>query len=318
MSETINQIDLSLYGVGANGQVDLSGLKSIRTSNTDPNEPAHLRLFNDSGSTLKIRSDNGSLQDYVPAGAWPTYPIDASIAKIYFNVIGILPSPPVQLLMPTYYEPFEEVPPTPTLGNSPVGIGGNVTTSSVQSLSNEDSPPTPVLIIDIGNTSHTQLITIYNDGSFSWSVFVGAVKHTLMQGSIANLLQLGMSGDTVNVLGALVVATTLAAGDTTLNSLTTASAMNVGSTLTLNGRGSGKITGVQFISASLNNVFSLVNHNLGVVPDDVIGTQNQSAVDATPGNIIYDKAGSSTTQIRVCWNAGATARTIIMQVWSST
>lgn len=79
----------------------------------------------------------------------------------------------------------------------------------------------------------------------------------------------------------------------------------------------GSISAINTFTASLNNTFSLVAHGLGVVPDNVLGSESQNTVDASPGNLIYDKGGSDATNARLCWNAGATARTILCTAYKS-
>ena len=194
-------LDLTNAGIGAGGIPSTPGYAQ---------KPANLWLYNDSGVGFSATFQEIPGGFNLPAGAWGGVPLPAGLVTIIFTVIYILPNPPVSLLISTYYGPNEQAPNAITLGNSPVGIGGSVQTS-VSTLSNEGNPPTPILVIDIGNTSHTQLITIYNDGSYSWSVNVAGVNHTLMQGSIANLLQLGMLNDVSQVLGQLSVAQLLTA-----------------------------------------------------------------------------------------------------------
>lgn len=202
MSITLPKIDLSTFPVGSTGKVDFNPIKDKIINNPgESGDPGHIRIFNDSGSTLQIWSDDGSVADYIPAGGWPTYEVPTSISFISFTVLFILPNPPVQLLMPTYYLPGENVPPVPILGNSPVGIGGTVTTSSVQTLSNEGGA-TGILVIDMGDSTLSQLIVIYNDGHAVFAVDQAGVKHQVIKiQSSGNPLQLGAVGDKVQALG---------------------------------------------------------------------------------------------------------------------
>lgn len=140
MSESITPIDLSVIPLNGTGRIDLSGIK---TAYINPSEQAlaHIRIYNESGSILSVRSDSGTLQDYIPAGAWPTFSIGHDVQAINFSVISILPNPPIQLLMATYFSPGEEVPPVPQLGNSPVGIGGTVPlNASSTAVANDNNP----------------------------------------------------------------------------------------------------------------------------------------------------------------------------------
>ena len=89
------------------------------------------------------------------------------------------------------------------------GVGGTVNTSSIQTLSNETNS-TQTLVIDIGQTGHTLLITINSDGSFTWSVLQSGTAHQVLKAQITgNPLQLGQSGDISEVLGKLLVDSTL-------------------------------------------------------------------------------------------------------------
>lgn len=137
MSEALATIDLSTILVNGTGRIDLSQLKTAY-NNPSNQELGHIRIFNDSGSTLKIRSDSGIVQDYIPAGAWVTYAIDHSTQAIDFTVISILPNAPIQLLMSTYFSPGEPIPDTPQLGNSPVGIGNSLPISAQASSVADD------------------------------------------------------------------------------------------------------------------------------------------------------------------------------------
>lgn len=175
MSESLPAIDLSQYAIGDTGKIDLSNLKTAY-NNPSQQALAHIRIFNDSGSTLLIRSDTGILQDYIPAGAWPTYSIDHSVQGIIFTVIGILPSPPIQLLMATYFAPAEEVPDTPQLGNSPVGIGGNVPLNATATAVANDGNAASTVFVEstpTGASSSQTIITADGSATFKNKVVVG-------------------------------------------------------------------------------------------------------------------------------------------------
>src|SRR5258708_13697816 len=153
---------------------------------------------------LAIASDDGTLNDYIPAGAWPTYTLDQAASFITFTVVSILPNPPVQFLLPTYYVPGETVPEAPRLGNSPIGISGQINMSSVQTLSNEGNPVN-TLVIDMGDTAFSQIVAIFNDGHALWAVDQSGTKHQVLKiQSAGNPLQLGQTGDTSEVLGDLL------------------------------------------------------------------------------------------------------------------
>lgn len=204
MSYKVDTVDMSQFAVGQSGKIDLNKVKQKAGSQSSSAVgPAHLRIFNDSGSELGITSDDGSIDDWIPAGAWPVYELDQATSLINFNVIAVLPNPPVQLLLPTYFAPGEKVPDSPTLGNSPVGVGGSVTTSG-QTLSNEANT-TETLVIDIGQVGNLQLILIYSDGKVTWKVLQAGVAHTVFQSQTSgNPYLIGQAGDKSEVLGHLL------------------------------------------------------------------------------------------------------------------
>lgn len=242
---------MSAFPVGKSGQINLNDVKGkVAYNPSNATEPAHLRIFNDSGSALSIASDDGSIQDYIPAGAWPVYELGQTTKYIDFTVLAMLPNPPIQLLMPTYYIPGEVVPDSPTLGNSPIGIGGTIQTSSVQTLSNEGG--TNALVIDIGDATNSNLITIYQDGHALYFVDQGGTKHQVLKMNASGIpLEIGQANDTaqVNSMLNIVQATGLSLQTTnnakiggTLESVGAATmdgTLTVTGDATLNGAGTG-------------------------------------------------------------------------------
>lgn len=205
MGYAVPTINLSAYAVGQQGQMPLAAtMNKFSFSPANASLPMHLRVYNDSGSALQVWDDAGVVSDYIPAGAWPTYTIAQDTTVLNFKVIAALSATaPITLLMATLYGPGEEVPPTPQLGNSP--IGGAVNTSSVQTLSQEGQPKV-LLVIDIGDSVLAQLIKINNDGTATWNVDVAGVVHSIFNiASAANFLKIGEAGDVSEVLGKLTV-----------------------------------------------------------------------------------------------------------------
>jgi hypothetical protein len=194
--------DLSALAVGQKGSIILKNAAVSSNPTFTKNKPI-LHLFNESGSGLQITLPTSGSGFYLPAGGWTNIEINPGENQIDFLVIYVLPSPPVQVLLCTYYAPGENIPATPTLGNSPIGIGGNVSVTSISALSNEGSA-VGTLVIDIGPLGNTNIIQIWND-HFTWSVVQGGVAHTVMQGQTAgNPLLLGKLGDITEVLGKLL------------------------------------------------------------------------------------------------------------------
>lgn len=126
---------------------------------------AHIRLYNESGCGLLLRFASGGVGERIPAGAWPTLEIPAGCLSLSYTVEYVLTGAPVSLLLPIVYQPGETVPETPVLGNSPIGIGGTVNTSSVNEVINDgNAAPTHVLEATPSGAGSSQAI-INNDGS---------------------------------------------------------------------------------------------------------------------------------------------------------
>jgi hypothetical protein len=180
------------------------GLGTLNTPNNSsgvsPN--AHLEVFNESGCGLDATMKASGITFYIPAGKWGTANIAPNDSTCELKVRYILPNPPVSLLTPVYYSPGEEIPSGYTLGNSPIGIGGTVQTSSVQTLSNEGG--TSGLVIDIGDATFPQLLTIFQDGHALWSVDQSGTKHQAIKINASGTpLQLGQAADITEILGIL-------------------------------------------------------------------------------------------------------------------
>ena len=201
MSSKLPIVDLTGAVVGTQNTIDFNQFPKF-----DPatQKPAHLRVFNDSGCGLDYVMKQSGDSDYIPAGGWATIELAPNDAQMLTTVNYLLPNPPVSKILPTYYAPGERVPPIPILGNSPVGVGGSVSTTSANNLSNEaNSLATEV--IDIGPTTFAKLIDIFND-HFIWSVLQSGVAHQVLKGlTSGNPLQIGQAGDIAEVLGQLLV-----------------------------------------------------------------------------------------------------------------
>lgn len=262
MSSQLQMLDLTGQPIGFQGLITFN--QFVKFNPAMRNQSANIWLFNESGAGLDVVFQQSGNAHYLPAGAWGYYPLAPNDGQVQVTVTYLLPNPPVSQLNAIYYAPGEPLPQSFTLGNSPIGIGGTVNTSSVQTLSNESSPPTPLLVVDIGNTTIPQLLTIYNDGSFLWEVLVAGVAHQLLSGSVANLLQIGMAGDTSSVLGQLSVAQLLTAlaglnvtGVTNLDggATTTDGAGNItlSNAKILKGKSSGGVAQAMLFQSAANN-----------------------------------------------------------------
>lgn len=173
-----------------------------------------IEFLNESLYTLQLQM--GSVNINIPA--WYDYPIQIQkvVQGIWQNTTGaslpinispmLLPASSTaqsSTLLTTIYS-IGETPaittPQPLVRQAfiPNTVNSNAVSNT---LTNESSPPTPVLIIDIGNTTVQQLIKIFNDGTFIWQVLVSGISHTLMQGKTTpNFLTLGQVGDVVQII----------------------------------------------------------------------------------------------------------------------
>jgi len=208
---------MSQYPVGSSGYVTLDNAKQAQPSRiTQATENAGLRVYNDSGCYIQCWMDSGTLNEYLPAGAWLTWNIPQQANEFHWNVISILPNPPVQLMLITYYAQGEQIPEIPTLGNSP--IGGAVQSSGgtpgvANQLINTGNPAssTPVIqVAEAGSTGNNLFAD--NQGNLTDSQYVGAVLTTLFR-VIAGITN-GLSNDNVlisdanhrtQVLGSLLI-----------------------------------------------------------------------------------------------------------------
>src|SRR6266568_1235181 len=213
MGTAILPIDLSTAIVGTTGNINIPTVTS--------EEGYHFLLFNESGCGLKLQFLDSGDTDSVPAGAWRKYPLIPGEEQVTWTVIYILPNAPVSLILGTLYRPDEEVPDVGILGNSPISIGGSVSTTNVNALSNETSV-LGTKIIDIGTLTIGDLLDIFND-HFLWKVQQSGVAHQVLKGQTSgNPLQIGQAGDISEVLGQLLVDQLLhAAGNLTVDGTST-------------------------------------------------------------------------------------------------
>jgi hypothetical protein len=164
---------------------------------------AHLNVFNDSKCSILFQTIQEGHSDHLTPGAWRTYDLMPGESGFQWTVEAVMNvAAPISQLTATFYFPGEPVDDPGVLGNSP--IGGGVSTSSVQTLSNEGNS-TGFKVVDIGTVANNDLLDIFTD-SFLWKVLQSGVVHQVLKGQTSgNPLQLGQAGDTSEVLGSLVV-----------------------------------------------------------------------------------------------------------------
>ncbi len=204
MSTPLTAVDLTGAVAGTQKAIDFSQFVKVNPA-APLTDTAALTLFNESGCGLQWVMQASGRGGYLPAGGWLPLEIHRNDSNVLLTVIYTLPGAPVSQLLPTYYAPGEFVPPMPILGNSPIGIGGTVNTSSIQTLSNEGGAAN-MLVEDIGDLANPQLYTLYSDGHALWKVDQAGVVHQVIKIQTAgNPLQLGQTGDVAEVLGNLIV-----------------------------------------------------------------------------------------------------------------
>ncbi len=220
MSSKLKPLDLTGAIVGTFGKIDFNQFVKF---NPVPGLPkAHIWLYNESGCGLDLVFQASGNAHYLPAGGWGTFDLEPNDGSVQATVTYTLPNPPVSTLNAIYYAPNEVVPPAFTLGNSPIGIGGSVNTTGVQTLSNEGTG-SGLLVMDMGDTTFSQIVTFYNDGHCTWAVDQSGVSHQVIKVQTSgNPLQLGKSGDVTEVLGNLTVD-----GTSILTGVLTAAAANL-------------------------------------------------------------------------------------------
>jgi len=221
MSIALPLVDLTSAVIGTTGVVSFQNAGiGIGGADSNPSflkNPPHLRVFNDSKFSLYIQFIQSSSSDHLRPGAWRTYELSPGEAGFHWTVESIMSvNAPIEELTSTYYFPNESVPIDDVLGNSPVG--GGVTTSNSQTLSNEGNPA-GTLVIDVGDSVFAQLMTLFSDGSSTWAVDQTGTKHQVIKiQTSGNPLQIGQNGDTTEVLGTLLVDQNMDVG--TVNEIT--------------------------------------------------------------------------------------------------
>lgn len=202
MSINLGNVDLTGLPVGSTGTIKIPNVSLNNPGGTEVS--SYLMLFNESGCGLNLDFSDGETA-FAPAGSWPRFELHAPpVSQVKWRIDYLLPNPPVSKLIPIFYYPGEPLDSVPTLGNSPIGIGGIVSTA-INVLSNEGNSST-TLVIDIGQVGHTLLLTINSDGSCLWSVLQSGVVHNIFAINNAGTpLQIGQTGDFAEFIGKLAV-----------------------------------------------------------------------------------------------------------------
>lgn len=298
MSIQVADIDLSTAAAGATGTVTWAG--QVMPQATTPWQAtageirplAHLRLWNESGCGLKIQTNTGR-QDVVPAGAWPVYELIPGETNLTYTVSYVLPGAPVAQLFAILYQPGEAVPPTPVLGNSPIGIGGTVQTSTVNQLINDNNPPATEIIEATPSDQSASSWKLFNDASGYVQVLSANVLRIILKvvrgdaSTTKASIQLGDSGDTTIT----TLYGTVGAGSNVPASVVTGTlpASQLGAGYPSADLGAGTVpSGVVVPGGQVSGaVAEATNADFLAPPGQVPGMGTQSDQDATPpdGNV---------------------------------
>lgn len=213
MSIPLPDTDLSTLAVGQSTTVDFKNL-AITANPAFINNAGTIRMHNESGSGLLItmRNDNASGNSFnLPAGGWVDAPVQVGMFGLSVRVKYIISSPPVQLLLITYYAPNETIPPMTVLGNSPIAGTTNVVSGQIFFT-------TPVSLITNGSLNNST-ITVQATGTggipssatgvlcnlyFTASnlgAFVSITPHGIVWNTSANYPIVGTAQTTTQALG---------------------------------------------------------------------------------------------------------------------
>ena len=199
MSIALAPVDLSAAQVGATGTLDWTNqLQTGQPIGVRAGRPT-LRLYNESGVGLQIAL--GVSSDRLPAGAWVDVKLNGE-NKLIWTAEYVLAGAPVSLLLGTLYEAGEAIPQIPTLGNSPIGIGGTVATTTGQSVKNDGNAPGTAVVEATPSDQASASVTINNDASGFLKVLSANVLRVILSvvrgnsGAGKATVQLGDAGDT--------------------------------------------------------------------------------------------------------------------------
>lgn len=305
----LKRLDLSAATVGAVGSIDFrnqtTGVYLAPTPLQRVNKQfASLRFFNDSGCGLDIQLPDRPWSGHIPAGGWGRLVLPDDVQQIQYTVDTIIPGAQVSVFKSVYYLPGEPMDDIFVLGNSPVGVGGAVSTSGsggTTFIKNDGNVPATSIIEANVSDQATSSWAFNNDGSGFLQVLSANVLRkvlNLVRGNATStkaVVTVGDSGDTsiltlYGTLGAGSVvpaatvqpgtfagggAFTFPVGDT-VGFAAGASFMdaNTGAYNTPKG---GAINGLTFITGAGSGTF---NHNLRTTPVGIIVCPN-TGVDSS-------------------------------------
>ncbi len=223
MSITLPATDLSAATVGSTGSISLA---SVNGGGGVPAIPGGklptIRLHNDSGAGVSITLPASGTAFNLPAGGWVDCQPLPGETSVDYTVLYLLPNPPVSLLLATYYYPNEPVPAMTILGNSPVGVGGTISTSNT-SIVNDGNAPGTSIIEATPSDAASSTWKADNSGNLTVKGDNAGTLTTLLQliAGASPAVKLAAAAILTEVLGNLQVD-----GTTTLNNLSGKSGQN--------------------------------------------------------------------------------------------
>lgn len=168
MSINLQPQNLATALVGTQGSINL---KVPNRAGTVGNKYPQVVFFNESGCGVQINFQGSAREGILPAGVWskpiPVYNQDTAIN---YQVLYVIPNSPVSILYAVLYDADEVPLETAALGNSPIGISGNVTTSNVQTLTNDGNSAPTQIIESTPSGQGSSSFSLNNDGSGFWQV----------------------------------------------------------------------------------------------------------------------------------------------------
>lgn len=303
MPITLSPVDLSTYTVNQSGPLSLTNATGQGGVTWGlPGRPGPtLRLHNESGTGLLCTLNNSNQQFYLTAGGWQDCYPRTGDSSLLFTVLYVLPNPPVTLLLGTYYAPGEPVPAITTLGNSPIGIGGSVNVTSVQTLSNDGNLPGTTVIEYTDSSSPSSNGIFDNSGNIKIGVMISGTLYKIFQtignppaGSTEVLLGTGQNNN-------IVEARSIIQADAGISITSGGIALVTGS-----------ISKVKpFGPYTLSTTATFYNHNLGVIPDFIILTCVGTSSTAEMAK--YDDTTMTSTQVKLVSNGSFNFRGVAIK-----
>lgn len=231
MSIQVANIDLSAATVGTAGSIPIGQAtppptiaQQMRPMQNQEGGPS-LFVWNESGCGLTCLWPDSRETFTLPAGQWRLLHIPPAETQLNYLVSYIIPNAPVSLLLADLYVPGEPIDPMGVLGNSPIGVSGQVATSTGQSIKNDGNVPATQIIEATPSDQGSSSVSLNNDASGFLQVLSANVLRKILNVVRGNAttgkasIQLGDSGDTsITTLygtvgaGSVVPPATLAAG----------------------------------------------------------------------------------------------------------